>query len=756
MGNINPIYNDRVQYTLKNKNFDSLIITEPIGWKDDEKEYSRHENYHGIIAKFSNSLKFIGSGADYIQLVLDVYGINEEIQLIREEMHPHTNVLTLTYSGFLDLSTWAKENNQVSVKFNSGGLEQLLKSRESEKIEIDRLTTIDGNPIPALSTIPVELEGRRIFLKTKYTVKNSENTVVMYNQTNGQTRGSTYTTPLVLVNKSHENAHSPIAGSRVGDDTWERHGNGETGNMFFAVSDRDRALRIKFTLKFKVIITAFDDINFFGFWCRLAQYQNGSNYNIKQNRMLYSTDNYWALQGNTFTLNFDETINVSAGDSLALEFDQNFDGSNGHSAHLDMHIVNIECDLTLEENSFHEKTNTKAILAHEIADRLVTIGTNTQQAFYSDFLGRTDIGYNIDGKAALTAFTHGFWVRGFDKLPIPTEGPPKVENLFKPLTTSFKEFVESMSAVWNIGIGIEKVGFRERVRLEELSYFYNRNVTIKLPNQVKNVKRTIAADKYYSSLELGFKEGGDYEEACGLDEYNVKSTFTTFINRLKNSYVKLSSYRADSYGMEFARRKQKSLNDTEDTTYDDKIFFLDLKRFTPTLFKQRKWGDDFQNAPTGIFSPETATNLRFSPFNCMLRHGWWISGGLKKYLTEYVRYGSSVSNSQLKTKLRTDATYVNNLSNTPGNGNEYAENGNIINSELQAPRFLPEEIEFEHICDFEVMQQVNGTTTILGKKIPNFYGLVEFINERNEIEKGFLFNLKPNGKGQWKVLKANR
>ena len=104
----------------------------------------------------------------------------------------------------------------------------------------------------------------------------------------------------------------------------------------------------------------------------------------------------------------------------------------------------------------------------------------------------------------------------------------------------------------------------------------------------------------------------------------------------------------------------------------------------------------------------------------------------------------------------TDATYANNLSNTPGNGNEYAENGNIINSEIAAPRFLPEEIEFEHVCDFDVMQQVNGFTTILGKRILNFYGLVEFINERNEVEKGFLFNLKPNGKGQWKVLKANR
>jgi hypothetical protein len=33
---------------------------------------------------------------------------------------------------------------------------------------------------------------------------------------------------------------------------------------------------------------------------------------------------------------------------------------------------------------------------------------------------------------------------------------------------------------------------------------------------------------------------------------------------------------------------------------------------------------------------------------------------------------------------------------------------------------------------------------------------VEFINENNEKERGFLFNLKPNERGVWKLLKSNR
>jgi len=356
----------------------------------------------------------------------------------------------------------------------------------------------------------------------------------------------------------------------------------------------------------------------------------------------------------------------------------------------------------------------------------------------------------------LTGNTHGFWVRGFDKHPIPSEGPPLIENKFKPFTTSFKDFMSSYAAVWNLGLGIEQNIRSERIRMEPLSYFYNFNVTIRLPNQVGKEKRSCAADYFYSGIEIGYEEGGKYEEAMGLDEYNGKSNFTTIINRVKNVLTYLSKYRADGYGKEFARRKPKSGFDSEDTPYDSSIFMLDLTKDELGNYRERLWQDDFENVPTGIFSPETATNLRLSPFNMMLRHGWEIAGGVIKYPADYLRYGSSTANSALRTKLRTDLEYAANPSNTLGTGNEYAENGNIINSELQRARFTPEWIEFEHECTFDVMQQVQGRTLINGKSVPNFYGLVEFINSEGKKERGFLFNLKPNGAGQWKILKANR
>lgn len=343
--------------------------------------------------------------------------------------------------------------------------------------------------------------------------------------------------------------------------------------------------------------------------------------------------------------------------------------------------------------------------------------------------------------------THGFWIRGFSKeldLTLPED-----DRKFKPLTTNFKDFITSLSAVCNIGVGIEKIGAREYVVIEDLKYFYNKNTTIKLPFQAKKIKRSTDASGFYKSIEIGFEKGGEYEEAMGLDEYNIRNSYTTCIHRVDNKYTKLSKYRADSYGIEFARRKPFSDYSTEDTNYDQDIFLIDCKdehkvitfpippfrgnTITLESYFVRLWDDDFTQLPTGVFSPETAFNLRLTPFNNMLRHGWNISAGLTAYPFNKIKYSSSKGNSSLVTL--------------------YAENGEIENNKLEQPRFVPEIIEFEHICNDEIMRMVEGRKTFFGKELRNCYGLVEFINEDGELEKGYLMSLKPNGAGNFKLIK---
>lgn len=745
MGTINHGYIDRVKYELECKKLgNSIIITEPIGWNNDDKEFARNAEYDGIVSKFSNSLKFIGNGADYINLAFELYDVMAEIKLTKYERHPKTDKWVRSYWGYLDLMTRKIENNQLSVKFNSGGLQEDIKAREDESVELTRRNTIDGSDLDPILENEVYLAGRRIFLKSKWEVKPLENKAFLAVYSNdGNTRSETQGIPISLTSQSHEQAQYILPDSRGSENV------GSAGMMFLANFDRTRKLNIKGTgFSFKPRITE-SDWQWAFFKVCLTVYKNGIDYNLKSRTDIFhagknstTMPNLWNINNKTITIpDFNIPIVVNEGDSVALEFFIKADLKNyfASRARYYVEVKEIKGTLYTEEDSHFDASTAKCYLAHDLLNQLSTICANKKKVFYSDYFGRKDLGYPKDGPGAYVGMTHGFAVRGFTKLPVPD--PDKgIENLYKPMTTSLRDAFSSLKSVLNVGVGIEEINGKERIRVEESSFFYNNNITIKLPNQVKKLTRTTATDYYWPSIELGYENGGFNEEAQGLDEPNGKSNFTTIINKGKNVYTQLSKYIGGSYPLEFTRRKPLSLFPSTDTKYDTDVFLLDLKPGN-NILEQRKWRDDLEKPPTGIFSPETATNLRFSPFNMLLRHGWVIASSLTKFPSEKIRYGSSTANSQMKTKLT--------------GGNEYAENGDIINSELTRARFVPEWIEFEHECSFDIMQMVQGTTKINGKVIQNFYGTIQFINEKNQIEKGFLFNLKPN-EGKWKLLKSNR
>ena len=48
-----------------------------------------------------------------------------------------------------------------------------------------------------------------------------------------------------------------------------------------------------------------------------------------------------------------------------------------------------------------------------------------------------------------------------------------------------------------------------------------------------------------------------------------------------------------------------------------KGFILDLKDGLGDAYLERIWSDDYEVLPTGVFSPETATNLRLTPFKAI-------------------------------------------------------------------------------------------------------------------------------------------
>lgn len=760
-----PANIDRIEYTLSHADYPPLIITEPVGWKTDEKEIGRTK-YDGIITQFTGSLKFVGDGADYITTIYEIYGINELVTLKRRERHPITNAWSTSYVGIIDMSTYETQNGEVNVKFNNSGLEELLKSHESKKIEIERLDDLDGNEIDALETKIVQFDGRRIFLKSEWDVSNTNNSANASVESNaGNTRAQSVGYPFRQIVQGHlDIAQSVTPQTQAGSGTSVTIG--ELGMMFLFDNSRDRTIDINVSGVCDLLVQQHENVQWATYWICITKYENGFNFDVKQRIPLFKLEENSPVFGNEYDgaiLPFthhdvefsyqNDSYELLAGESVAIECYLVSDMFVDVNAGVRVSVQNATGSIRIDEDSFFESTQSKMILAHELGERLTYVMTGQKGLFYSKALGRTDINYDEDGDSSLIGFAHGHWIRGFDRLPLDDE-----ENRYKPFTTTFKDFVECMSVTRNLGIGIEKIGYNERIRMEGLEYFYNNNVLIKLGREDENgnfiyprvdkLKRSVAVEYFYDKLQIGSQKGWENEEAMGLDEYNTRTDFSTAITRIQKTFLKVTAYVLGSYAQEFVRRKPKVQFSTFDHKFDKEIFPLDLKRGFGDVFLERKWQDDFEVEPTGVFSPETANKLRFSPVNILLKHAWWIAGCVTKYIDKYILFGGSEGNSNLETQL---------IGGQPYKENGYGETSNVIqNIELERARFVPEWIEFEFPCSYLIMEQVEGKTTILGEEIPNFYGLVQFRNEKGQLEKGFLFNLKPEGAGKWKLLKANR
>ncbi len=363
-----------------------------------------------------------------------------------------------------------------------------------------------------------------------------------------------------------------------------------------------------------------------------------------------------------------------------------------------------KADLRIRQDSHVELTHSQTILPFELFERLLRLMTGrTDFIFESDYFGRTDLGYPEDGDGAYLGVASGFWAREFND---------------KPLVTSWSNAIKSYNVVADISYDIKKKGSIEYVKLEPLNPdFFTNKVTV-LPDVIDDLKLKVSKEFSYSAINIGYDKGGDvYEEAAGLDEFNGKHNYTTPIAKNKMTLDMVSKYRADMTGFEFARRKPRFNYPTEDTRYDSDIFFLDMKLGDTEILLQRKQDDDFSEVK-GIYSPETATNLRLSPKQLLIKHGWLIKSSLAIYTDKNIHFVSATGNSQMIL-------------------DGVQENDNYLISSLDNSKFINIDLEFTHKTSLALYDEIQENIT----------GVFEFKNEDGVINKFRVFKFSKNKYG---------
>ena len=735
----------RVRYIMINDDLKTSynLETDPKNWDESEKSYKRSMKTFGVVTVLSKNLEFVKGGKDFLDFAYAFKGIEARVTLQEYKIHPNTEAEYLHSEGTFDFSGWENNKTITKIPFKTGGLNALVKSQFKEKFELDRTESINGKNIEdtPLKEELVALTSRQILLVSKLETEpiDAISTSFRMSFTTPQTYGRSgkLGVPLTVTKNSDERISSVI--KDVVFTIWENVNEPDIGRpatMFYYLNDVKKILQLK--LDFHCIVKeapgdSINDISNEFLKVELVKYNNGIDLNLVERFPLYNVpfNEISSSGGHTIDFNFEnDNYELLPGESLSLEWHGSaIFGSFFTKGEFKVDFEETAVTLDITEDSFRDDSQSKAVLFHEVGSKLMQILTGNKTSFYSEFYGRIDNGYLKDGEFSLTALALGFWIRIFDD---------------EKLEFSISDLIETSNAIHNTGYTIDKINGAETLILEDMKFFFQNQVVIKLPNQVNKLKRKVAKEFVYANLQFGYKyPSGDnlYEEAMGLDEYNVRTNYVNPITRVDSKYIKLSEARADSYGKEFARRKPKIDFAEEDTRYDKHAFILDLIKKEGELLVERTWDDDYEVEPKNVFSPGTATGLRLTPYRISERHQWFYGAGLTKFQNEFVRYSSGVRNTKLITQKKGEVV-------------ERAENGDIQISELKKALFVNEWVTFEHEVDFFLNELINGHTEVGGRQIPNYFFKIQFINELNVKEYGFLFDLKPNKEGKWRLLKA--
>lgn len=685
----------KVRYILTTKSSGVVTLaTDPDGWKDDERQIVRDSKYYGLIYEFAGELSFSQDGYEIITQELSTNGHNANILLRRDRLN-YNDEWELDYIGALDVTTKKENDRTISFKLSDAGLTKTIKAQFNEKFELDRLDSVNGTTIPALTYDIITLTGRNLLIDSKLQDNELKTITAVGDGVNGFE--NYYIPALTKIFSGDRNINSVFPFPLKPLNTPSQFRPDLNSSQFILLQNEvEKTIQVRTTLDLDI------ECNFSGFdaFIYLAVYDfDGTNYNFKSSVNLVSQN-----EVPTTILNINQVdtndITLDVDDNLALiVYVKDIQQTGGSTFQYSVTQRNVLVE-TSEDSNF-EQTPCEGLSVYNAINRLTEIITDNPLA--------NSLGLRDEWKELY--ITNGFKIRGFDET----------------ITISLKEVMESIKSVLGYHYGIESNLFR----VDSFSTFFNLDPLMTL--QISDIEETYNDSLIFNSIQAGYKEGGDYEERQGLDEYNVRTTYNHGFQSTDKKLDLISDIRADSYAMEFARRQQFEDFPTEDTPYDKDNFFIDCK--TDGFLQPRLWQDDYSVLPTGVFSPETAQNLRLSPSSNVYRLSNTFAQ-IADYRSGVTKFASTEGNSELATSLI--------------GGFEIKENEDIQNNTLLYPIVQP--IEVSGIiklteAQFDLLKGMTNGQMNAYRSIRYFY--------KGEEQLGFLQSYNNEGDGTIKLIKAN-
>lgn len=700
-------------------------IQDPVGWNSLGKTINRRMKWHGIFYEYTPKLKFVQDGRLLIQRVYETYGVQAELLLRIDAWDELTRKYVRDFTGRLNLTTYSIDKDYVELNVEPRGLLKTIENREDTKVNLEASVTQNGSALPALSNTTVTLHSKTI----KKNVRAERDVAVPFFGADYGGIGPRYYIPDLAANQLNEDA-------------------GE----FYSYADQ--------------VVTA-DPIADRKYFLKLNAASNGTWQFNNDFRVKFTISN----SNNTDTLKVDVIIARRKGDTgvvdtytipvlpittmpdgsydsgyrdlncLILDFCPTFTdcGLNDEfyfffkffyvNAGFDSSTNRIQFDtastqqLFMTANTSFPATPGTGTLIFETWERVLrSIADKPNDAiFFSSYYGRTENGYAADGAGSLRLMLTGNKIRGLDS---------------KGVTLSLKQLMDFAMAVDGAGIGLERVGTTERVRVEPLTHWYRAQKMMRL-TFVKDLQKEVIPELIYSQVKIGYDNKALNEQTNNLDEFNVFREYTTPISVVKNPLSLMTDIVTSGYTIEYLRRNREAK--TRDTERDDDVICVQLRRDGLNLVTDKN--EDF-TVLTGILDAPTVYNAKLSPARCLKRNSRLIGAGLQKNRTESLRFNFAPANAEMQSRLTGES--VNTI-----------ENASPVISTLDKPLFLAEKYTFKAVLTREQWKYLNTTDPDAPN---NVWQYIEFSDTDQNFTKGYLMKATPRPdslEGEFELIRAN-
>lgn len=226
----------------------------------------------------------------------------------------------------------------------------------------------------------------------------------------------------------------------------------------------------------------------------------------------------------------------------------------------DFQWVNLpQIKLDIQEQSVAAPSVASGPLIFEALNRQLEIILDVRNPLKSNFFGRTDLGYAVDGPGSKHFILNGLLVRNFED---------------KPFNLSAKGWFNSLSALFCMGMSVERDNENnEYVRFEPLEYFF-KNVLLMRLNVISKYEKSSNDDYTFSKLRFGFQKYPRDNQADSLQDFHTDFIHLTPLDRIDSKMEKVVDSILSGYYIEYTRQEAFRENPTNAYETDNDTFVI--------------------------------------------------------------------------------------------------------------------------------------------------------------------------------------